>query len=207
MTTDADRSSFFIALVVVDVLVGLADAISGPYIVLFLVDEARLSPLSLSAILTARALSGIAFGTAFGAWVDRRKSVAPLLLALGGSSLGYALLALTTNFAFLLIIAAVPIALAPPLSPNRSRSSNDNSTREPSHHQSRDRILRASWSLAWAIGPATGRWSRRRSAFAPSFSRAPLGRDRPRDPRFCASEAYFRRGRLTAIGASLQMEV
>jgi hypothetical protein len=49
LTTDADRSSFFVALVVVDVLVGLADAISGPYIVLFLVDEARLGPLALSA--------------------------------------------------------------------------------------------------------------------------------------------------------------
>jgi len=34
-----------------------------------------------------------------------------LLIALGGSSLGYALLASTTNFAFLLITAAVPIAI------------------------------------------------------------------------------------------------
>jgi hypothetical protein len=44
LTTHADRSSFFIALVVVDIFVGLADAITGPYIVLFLVDEARFSP-------------------------------------------------------------------------------------------------------------------------------------------------------------------
>jgi hypothetical protein len=42
---DADRSAFFIALVAVDVLVGLADAVSGPYAVLFLVDQAGLSPL------------------------------------------------------------------------------------------------------------------------------------------------------------------
>ena len=42
---DADRSAFFIALVAVDVLVGLADAVSGPYTVLFLVDQAGLSPL------------------------------------------------------------------------------------------------------------------------------------------------------------------
>ena len=47
MTKDADRSSFFIALVVVDVLVGFADAVSGPYIVLFLVDEARPTLVSL----------------------------------------------------------------------------------------------------------------------------------------------------------------
>ena len=111
MTTDVDRSSFFIALVVVDVLSGLADAISGPYVVLFLVDQAQLGPLSLSAILTARALSGIAFGTAFGAWVDRRTTIAPLLLALAGSAVGYALLGFTTNFALLLVIAALPIAI------------------------------------------------------------------------------------------------
>jgi hypothetical protein len=92
LTTDADRSSFFIALVVIDVLVCLADAISGPFIVLFLVGEARFDPLSLSAILTARALSGIAFGTGFGALIDKRTSVAPLLIALGGSALGYGLL-------------------------------------------------------------------------------------------------------------------
>ena len=85
LTTDADRSSFFIGLVIVDIFVGLADAISGPYIVLFLVDQAGFSPLSLSAILTARALSSIVFSMVFGAWIDRRTSMAPLLLALAGS--------------------------------------------------------------------------------------------------------------------------
>ena len=86
MTTDADRSSFFIALVIVDIFVGLADAISAPYIVLFLVDKARFSPLSLSAILTARALSGIVFSTAFGAWIDKRTTWRRCLLALAGSA-------------------------------------------------------------------------------------------------------------------------
>ena len=111
MTTDADRSSFFIALVVVDIFAGLADAISGPYLVLFLVDRAGFSPLSLSAVLTARALSGIGFSAAFGAWIDRRTSVAPLLLALAGSAIGYALLGLTTDFVALLLIAALPVAI------------------------------------------------------------------------------------------------
>ncbi len=157
MTTDADRSSFFIALVVVDVLAGLADAISGPYIVLFLVDEARLGPLALSAILTARALSGIAFGTAFGAWVDRRMSVAPLLIALGGSALGYGLLALTTNFAFLLIIAAIPIAIGAAAFSQSIALVKRQFDHASLHTTSRAiGVLRASWSLAWAIGPAIG---------------------------------------------------
>jgi SET family sugar efflux transporter-like MFS transporter len=157
LTSDADRSSFFIALVAVDVLAGLADSISGPYIVLFLVDEARLGPLSLSAILTARALSGIAFGTAFGAWVDRRTSVAPLLVALSGTALGYALLASTTNFAFLLIIAAVPIAIGAAAFSQSIALVKRQFEHASLHTTSRALgVMRASWSLAWAIGPAIG---------------------------------------------------
>jgi MFS transporter, SET family, sugar efflux transporter len=157
LTTDVDRSSFFIALVVVDVLAGLADAISGPYIVLFLVDQARLGPLLLSAILTARALGGIAFATGFGAWVDRRTSVRPLLLALAGSSLGYAVLAFTTDFAVVLVIAAIPIAIGAAAFPQPIalvKRHFDHSS--PSTANRAIGVLRASWSLAWAIGPAIG---------------------------------------------------
>ena len=161
MTRDPDRSAFFIALVVVDVLVGLADAISGPYTILFLVDQAGLGPLSLSAILTARALSGIVFATAFGAWVDRRTSVRPLLLALAGSSVGYGLLAFTTKFAGLLFIAAGPIALGGAASPNRSRSPNDNSSAKFSHDQPRHR--RPARELVARLGHRAGhRGARRR---------------------------------------------
>ena len=154
---DADRSAFFIALVVVDVLVGLADAISGPYTVLFLVDQAALSPLSLSVVLTVRALGGIAFASAFGAWFDRRTSVRPLLLALAGTSLGYTLLAFTTNFAGLLLIAAGPIALGAAAFSQSIALAKRHFEHESLYTTNRAiGVLRASWSLAWAIGPAIG---------------------------------------------------
>ena len=157
MTTAVDRSSFFIALVVVDVLVGLSEAISGPYIVLFLVDQARLGPISLSAILTARALSGIAFATAFGAWIDKRTTLAPLLIALAGSALGYALLGFTTNFAFLLVIGALPIAVGAAAFSQSIALVRRQFDGASLHTASRAvGVLRASWSLAWAIGPAIG---------------------------------------------------
>jgi SET family sugar efflux transporter-like MFS transporter len=157
LTRDADRSAFFIALVVVDVLVGLADAISGPYAVLFLVDQAALSPISLSAVLTVRALGGIAFATAFGACLDRRTSVRPLLLALAGTSIGYAFLAFTTNFAGLLFIAAGPIALGAPAFSQSIALAKRHFERESLYTANRAiGVLRASWSLAWAIGPAIG---------------------------------------------------
>ena len=157
MTADVDRSSFFIALVVVDVMVGLSDAISGPYIVLFLVDQARLGPLALSAVLTARALSGIAFGTAFGAWIDRRTSLAPLGLALAGSAAGYALLEFTTDFVFLLLICAIPIAIGAAAFSQSIALVRRQFEGASLHTASRAiGVLRASWSLAWAIGPAIG---------------------------------------------------
>lgn len=157
MTTDAARSSFFIGLVIVDIFVGLADAISGPYIVLFLVDQARLSPLSLSAVLTARALSGIAFSSAFGAWIDKRTSVAPLLLALGGSAVGYALLGFTTDFVALLVIAAIPVAIGAAAFSQSIALAKRNFAHASPHTLNRAiGVLRASWSLAWAIGPAIG---------------------------------------------------
>ena len=157
MTTDADRSSFFIALVVVDVFVGLADSISLPYIVLFFVDQAGMSPLSLSAILTARALSSIVFSMAFGAWIDRRTTVAPLLLALAGSAVGYALLGLTTDFVALIAIAALPVAIgAAAFSQSIALAKRNFSEASPHTVNRAVGVLRASWSLAWAIGPAIG---------------------------------------------------
>ncbi len=157
MTPHAERSSFFLALVVVDVLAGLADAMSGPYIVLFLVDQAHLSPLLLSVILTARALAGIAFATGLGGWVDRRTSVAPLLLALAGSAIGYASLGFTTNFALLLVIAAFPVAIGAAAFSQSVALVRRRFEHASFHTASRALgVLRASWSLAWAIGPALG---------------------------------------------------
>jgi MFS transporter, SET family, sugar efflux transporter len=157
LTTAVDRSSFFIALVVVDVLAGLADAISGPYLVLFLVDQAHLSPLSLSVVLTARALAGIAFAAGFGGWVDRKPSAAPLLIALAGSAVGYASLGFTRDFALLIVIAAGPVAVSA-----AAFSQSIALVRRSFEHasfQTANRavgVLRASWSLAWAMGPAIG---------------------------------------------------
>jgi MFS transporter, SET family, sugar efflux transporter len=111
----------------------------------------------LSAILTARALSGIGFSAAFGAWIDRRASVAPLLLALAGSAIGYALLGLTTDFVALLLIAALPVAIgAAAFSQSIALAKRNFSQANPHTLNRAIGVLRASWSLAWALGPAIG---------------------------------------------------
>jgi len=153
----AARPTFFVQVALADVLAGLADAISGPFLALFLVDRAHLSPLWLGLLLTLRAVSGIAFSTAFGSWVDKAPSVAPLLMALIGAGFGYGALAFTTNFAALIVIAAVPMAIG-------ASSFPQSIAVVKRHFDLRDRggahrgigVIRASWSLAWAFGPAVG---------------------------------------------------
>lgn len=156
-TADARRSQFFVALVIVDVLSGLADSLSGPYLILFLVNELGLSPLKLSAVLTTRALCGIAFGTLFGAWVDKKTSTAPLIIAIVGSAAGYGLLAFTTNFSALLAVVAVPTAIGAAVFPQSVALLRNNFSRADPFTANRAMgVMRASWSLAWAFGPAIG---------------------------------------------------
>ena len=155
--TRAARPSFFISLALADVLVGLSDSVSGPYLSLFLVNRAHLSPLWLGLLLTVRALAGIAFSTAFGSWVDKAPSAAPLLLALAAAGVGYGALAFTTNFTTLLLIAAFPMAIGASSFPlsialvKRHFELND----KGSAHRAIG-VIRASWSLAWAFGPLIG---------------------------------------------------
>jgi hypothetical protein len=125
LPTDADRSSFFIGLVIVDIFVGLADAISLPYIVLFLVDKAALSPLSLGAILTARAVGSIAFSAAFGAWIDKKTT---LKRWSSRSQARRSAMACSGSQPIFRLSSSSPLSrsrLAPRRFPNLSRSSSD----------------------------------------------------------------------------------
>ena len=120
-------------------------------------DELGLSPLKLGAILTVRAICGIAFGTFFGAWIDKKTGVTPLLIALVGSAFGYGLLAFTTNFVALLAVVAVPVAVgAAVFSQSIALVRSNFSRADPFTANRAIGVMRASWSLAWAFGPAIG---------------------------------------------------
>ena len=137
---------------------GLADAISGPYMVLFLVDQARLGPLSLSAVLTARALG--ANRLRHGVWSvgrqeDERRAVAP-----GSRRVLPRLRSARLHDRFR---SPAPHrrdsdcdrrdGLFPIDCTRQNGTSTDASLRTANRAIG---VLRASWSLAWAIGPAIG---------------------------------------------------
>jgi MFS transporter, SET family, sugar efflux transporter len=148
--------SFFPAAMAV-LFVVLGQAIAGTFMALFAVRRAGLSPLELSVFLTASALMSIAASTVLGRSFDRHPGAAALLVVLAMNVAGFALLSTTTDFFWLVVIAALPVgvggaaftllfALA-----KRQLDAVDAITAERGVA-----ALRMTSSGAWAIGPALG---------------------------------------------------
>lgn len=147
----------FLPLLAASVLVGFRDSMSLPYNTLFAVERAHMGPLAVGIFLTARAGGAVAISLLVGAWFDRRPSLWPLLATLLGGSLGYALLTTTTDFVLLCLIAIVPLGMGAAAFPllfavAKSQAGDAN----PLAATRSITLLRASFSLAWGIGPALG---------------------------------------------------
>ncbi len=147
-------SPLYVALLATAVLIGFRESMSGPYLTLFAIGKAGLGPLDLGVFLTARALGGIVFSMAFGAWFDRAPGTLPMLVSLIAGAAGYGLLASTTDFGLLLLIAAVPLGMGGAAFPlvfavAKSRLAEPGSERAIA-------VLRAAFSAAWGVGPALG---------------------------------------------------
>ncbi len=148
---------FFVPLATAILFIGLGDAVAGPYMTLFAVDRAHLSPLALGTLLTVLALSSILVSTAFGHWFDRAPSRLPLFLALLMTTVGYALLALTTQYRLLLLIAGLPLGTSAAAFPQLFAIAKGHLDYAGDTTTERGvATLRALWSAAWAIGPALG---------------------------------------------------
>src|ERR687897_135803 len=88
-------------LLVSVLLLGIADSMIGPYLVLFGADEAQLSPLQVGVFVSVIAVSGLAVSTWLGRRYDRSASRAPAFIALAAPAGGYPALT-TTKYAMLL---------------------------------------------------------------------------------------------------------
>jgi len=134
-------------------LIGLADAMVGPYLVLFGANEAHLSPFAIGVFVSVTAISGMALSTWLGARYDRSPSRRPALLAVLAPAAGYTLLTTTTSYPLLLVIAATLLGAGAAAFPQlfalaRDRMGEGRAGGAPA--------LRSMWSLAWAIGPLIG---------------------------------------------------
>ncbi len=132
-------------------LLGLADSMTGSYLVLFASDQAGLIPAQVGILLSAIALGGIAASAYFGRRFDRRPTRAFLAVACVAGAIGYAVLPQAPHFVVLLLVGLTLVgaagagypqlfALAAAVFPNPVR-------------QRAAPLLRSGWSLAWAVGP------------------------------------------------------
>jgi SET family sugar efflux transporter-like MFS transporter len=148
---------FFLPLFTASVLCGFRDSMSLPYNTLFAVERAHMGPLAVGAFLTVRAAGAIAMSLLLAGWYDRRPSLQPLLLAFAAGSLGYVLQTITTDFFLLCLISAVPLGLGAAAFPLLFAVAKTQAAEANPLAAARSiTFLRASFSLAWGVGPALG---------------------------------------------------
>jgi SET family sugar efflux transporter-like MFS transporter len=144
-------------LLVSVLLLGIADSMIGPYLVLFGADEARLSALQVGVFMSVIAVSGLAVSAWLGPRYDRSASRAPAFIALAAPAVGYLALTRTTSFAMLLCIAAVFLGAGMAAFPQLFTLARTHLDQSAGGSAGRGTpALRSVWSLAWAIGPLIG---------------------------------------------------
>ena len=135
-------------------LLGLADSMAGPYLVLFGANRVQLSPFEIGLFVSVNAVSGIVISTVLGRRYDRRPGRGPALVAVAIPVVGYLLLPTTRRYPVLLVIAAALLSFGTAAFPQlftlaRGHLSGAAATRGTP-------ALRSAWSLAWAVGPLLG---------------------------------------------------
>ncbi len=97
------RIPFFLPLAAATLMLGVAMSFTAPYLSLFSVEQADMTPLQLGAFMTAIAASGVVASAFADKWSDRHGHHRELLLgALIASALGFLLLCLVRNYGALL---------------------------------------------------------------------------------------------------------
>ncbi|MGC9669545.1 sugar efflux transporter [Planosporangium sp. 12N6] len=138
-------------------LLGIADSMIGPYLVLFGADQAHLSPLQVGVFMSLIAVNGLVVSTWLGRRYDRSASRWPAFVALAAPAVGYLALTTTTSYALLLLVAAGFLGAGMAAFPQLfalARTHLDRSTDSAARRGTP--ALRSVWSLAWAIGPMIG---------------------------------------------------
>lgn len=153
MLAPAGHGSQLVRLLVAVLLLGTADSMALPYLVLFGKERLGLSPLAIGVFVSVTAASGMAASVGLGRWYDRGPRRTPALVAAFGGALGYALLARTASYPAWLLLGATVLGVAaaafPQLFALARTQLGAGATRGTA-------VLRSAWSLAWAVGPPAG---------------------------------------------------
>ncbi len=147
------RSRALAPLVVVFLATGLATAVAGPFLTLFLTTAVHASPVHISLFLVAQPLCGVASSTVIGRLSDGRVARRHVLLgaALAGSA-GALCFSLVRDYWLLLTIACTISAVAGSVMPQSFAYARAVLAGDPAVAMLTS-TLRTFFSLAWVAGP------------------------------------------------------
>ncbi|MDR5782427.1 sugar efflux transporter [Caballeronia sp. LZ065] len=152
------RIPFFLPLSAATLMLGIAMSFTAPYLSLFSVEQAGMTPLQLGLFMTMIAASGVVASAFAGKWTDRRGHHRELLLAaLVASALGFLLLCLVRNYAGLMSIGiaflgAGGAAMSLVFSFARAALPIEDAAQRAFALAT----LRTMLSMAWVFGPSVG---------------------------------------------------
>ena len=137
---------------------GLGSSFAGPYLPLFGVKVAHMTPLRLGLFLTCVSIFSIVISTLIGRWSDRLPSRRPaVLLGMASAVCAYLLLSVTSNYLLLLLGGGLLLGLGASAFPQLFAYARvqlaDASSQTIQHGLT---SLRSVFSLAWVVGPLIG---------------------------------------------------
>ncbi|MEX3957585.1 sugar efflux transporter [Trinickia sp. EG282A] len=152
------RIPHFPSLAIATLMLGVAMSFTAPYLSLFGVEEASMSPVRLGIFMTLISASGVLASTVAGRWSDRRgRHRAPLILSLVAAALGFLSFCFLRDYGLLtasgvLLLGTGAASLSQVFSFGRAALPvADNAERDFA-----SAALRTLLSVAWVFGPAVG---------------------------------------------------
>lgn len=167
----------FVPLSAAALMLGVAMSFTAPYLSLFGVEAAAMSPLLAGVFMTLIAASGVVASTWAGRWSDRRDRHRPLLVAsLAAAALGFALLCvlrapMPVIAAGTILLGAGAVSLSQIFSFARAVLPVDSDAQR----ELALAALRTMLSVAWVFGPALGALILAQTGFTGLFLAASAG--------------------------------
>ena len=139
-------------------LLGFGLSIALPYLSLFAVNEAHMTPLQLGIFLTLNAVSAVGVSTLLARWSDRLPNRKPIVLAtLAAGLVAYVLLSVLRNYFALIGTGALLLGIAAAAFPQVFSFARAALAGAPDDLPERAlTVLRSVFSLAWVVGPGLG---------------------------------------------------
>ncbi len=139
-------------------ILGFGLSLAVPYMALYAVNRAGMTPLQLGTFLTVSAVSAVGVATLLARWSDRLPNRKPIVLAtLAAGAAAYALISVTPHFSGLLAIGALLLSLGAAAFPQVFSFARASLQDVPGDLADRAMtVLRSVFSLSWVVGPGLG---------------------------------------------------